>query len=65
MATSAPASSTLDTSSVVWTPVEAASDTPKRRCRMAIQRSGSRSSVELESSSAGRTSMASMSRSGW
>jgi hypothetical protein len=32
---------------------------------MAIQRSGSRSSTELLSSSAGRTSMASMSRSGW
>jgi acetate---CoA ligase (ADP-forming) len=38
---------------------------PQRRCKMAIQRDGRRSSAELLSSRAGRTSMASMSRSGW
>ena len=65
MATSAPASSTLSTSVSVWTPVEAASDTRWRRYRMAIQRSGRRSSTELLNSRAGSTSMASMSRSGW
>ena len=65
MATSAPASSTLTTSSAVWTPVEAASEIPERRCRMAIQRSGSRSSVELRSSRRGVTSRVSRSRSGW
>ena len=53
MATSAPASSTLTTSAAVWTPVEAASEIPQRRCRMAIQRSGRRSSAEVLSSSAG------------
>ena len=65
MATSAPASSTLTTSAAACTPVEAASEIPQRRCRMAIQRRGRRSSAELLSSSAGSTSMASMSRSGW
>ena len=45
--------------------VRRAIEIPQRRCKMAIQRNGRRSSAELLSSSAGSTSMASMSRSGW
>jgi hypothetical protein len=60
-----PGEQDLEDVGAAWTPVEAASDTRWRRCRMAIQRSGSLSSVEVLSSSAGSTAMVSMSRPGW
>ena len=65
MATSAPASSTLAASRPVWTPVVAASEVPTRPNRIAIQRSGNRSSSEVDSTSRGTTSRLSRSRSGW
>ena len=65
MATSAPAISTLTASSAVCTPVEAASEAGTSRYRIAIQRSGWRSSSEVDRTRRGTTSMVSRSRSGW
>ena len=65
MPTSAPASSTLITSSGVCTPLVAASDCSKSDRRMAIQRSGSSSSSLLLSTRRGSTARVSRSMSGW
>jgi hypothetical protein len=48
MATSVPAMSTLIASAAVCTPVEAASEAGSLRWRIATQRSGSRSSSEVD-----------------
>jgi hypothetical protein len=59
MAASAPAGGALVASRPAWTPVVAASETPVTRpSRMAIRRSGSRSSSEVDSTSRGTTSRA-------
>ena len=65
MVTLAPAIMALSTSCAVWTPLVRARSAWMRPYRMAIQRSGRRSSFEVLSTRLGATSRVSMSRSGW
>ena len=65
MVTLAPAIIALSTSWPVCTPLVRARSAWTRPYRMAIQRSGRRSSSEVLSTRLGTTSRVSMSRSGW